>query len=280
MASTASTPSTRRAGRSVNSEAFYHNDGGFYIGQTPPQTKPRRSIVKGVKAWGNAIGWSGTNMRYVTITKSEFFNNSVGIIPNALNSDKFLLASDNVIADNDIFWNNFNQYAKVPRSSSQRSSAAPTTCRPRASTRPLLGCRTTPSSRTTAIYGNYLSGFGMVLDFAIIGLRGRSWPTRPADHGPQQRIRARWHRPERPRHDLRQAAGSDNCFEGNVGVSVTIPADGSTLTPCPTRPARTRSTPARSTRCSRWRDERASPRGSRHPHAPKPGYTPLELYTK
>ena len=32
-------------GRMMNSEAYYANDGAFYIGQTPPQTKPIRSIV-------------------------------------------------------------------------------------------------------------------------------------------------------------------------------------------------------------------------------------------
>ena len=32
-------------GRMVNSEAYYVNDGAFYIGQTPPQAKPVRTIV-------------------------------------------------------------------------------------------------------------------------------------------------------------------------------------------------------------------------------------------
>ena len=38
------------------------------MGQTPPQAKPIRSIVKNIDSWGNPLGWSGTNMRYVTIT--------------------------------------------------------------------------------------------------------------------------------------------------------------------------------------------------------------------
>ena len=25
----------------TNSDAFYNNDAGFYVGQTPPQTKPQ-----------------------------------------------------------------------------------------------------------------------------------------------------------------------------------------------------------------------------------------------
>ena len=52
-----------------NSQASYNNDSGFYIGQTPKQTTPERSIVRNVKSFGNVLGFSGTNMRYVTITK-------------------------------------------------------------------------------------------------------------------------------------------------------------------------------------------------------------------
>lgn len=31
---------------------------------------------------GIVIGFSGTNMRYVTITKSRFYDNGIGIVPN------------------------------------------------------------------------------------------------------------------------------------------------------------------------------------------------------
>ena len=54
---------------------------GFYIGQTPKQTKPIRSIISDVVSYGNVLGFSGTNMRYVTITKSKWFNNGVGHRP-------------------------------------------------------------------------------------------------------------------------------------------------------------------------------------------------------
>ncbi len=98
-----------------DSTAAWNNDGGFYIGQTPPQAKPVRTIVTNVEAYGNVIGWSGTNMRYVTISKSRFYNNGTGLIPNALTSEKYPPEEDNVITDNDIFWNNFN-YFTAPRS--------------------------------------------------------------------------------------------------------------------------------------------------------------------
>ena len=97
-----------------HSEAHYFSDAGFYIGQTPQQTKPIRSTVRNVTSWGNPIGFSATNMRYVTITRSRFFNNGMGIVPNALDSEKFPPAEDNVITDNDIFWNNFNFHEGAP----------------------------------------------------------------------------------------------------------------------------------------------------------------------
>src|SRR5215216_940416 len=101
-------------GRMINSEAYYANDGAFYIGQTPRQAKPVRTIVSNVEGWGSPLGFSATNMRYVTITKSRFYNNAAGIVPNSLDSEKFPPAEDNIITDNDIFWNNFNFHAGAP----------------------------------------------------------------------------------------------------------------------------------------------------------------------
>jgi hypothetical protein len=82
-------------GEILNSEAYYVNDGAFYIGQTPPQTSPVRTMVRNVKGWGSPLGFSATNMRYVTITKSKFFNNALGIAPNALDGEKYPPAEDN-----------------------------------------------------------------------------------------------------------------------------------------------------------------------------------------
>ncbi len=101
-------------GTITNSEANYNTDAGFYIGQTPVQTKPKRTIVRNISSWGNVLGWSGTNMRYVTITKSKFFNNGTGLVPNALTSELYPPEEDNVIVDNDIYWNNFNYYKASP----------------------------------------------------------------------------------------------------------------------------------------------------------------------
>src|SRR5215210_977350 len=35
-----------KGGRMTDSEAFYNNDAGYYVGQTPKQSKPKRTIAK------------------------------------------------------------------------------------------------------------------------------------------------------------------------------------------------------------------------------------------
>ncbi|MEI7889236.1 MAG: right-handed parallel beta-helix repeat-containing protein [Actinomycetes bacterium] len=97
-------------GTMSNSEAYYNNDSGFYVGETPTQTKPLRTTLTGLKSWGNELGYSGTNSKYVTITKSKWFNNGIGIVPNLLFSEDFPPPSDNIIIDNDVYGNNLNYF--------------------------------------------------------------------------------------------------------------------------------------------------------------------------
>ena len=97
-------------GTMSHSEAYYNNDSGFYVGETPTQTKPLRTTLTGLKAWGNELGFSGTNSRYVTITKSKWFNNGIGIVPNLLFSEDFPPPAFNTIIDNDVYGNNLNYF--------------------------------------------------------------------------------------------------------------------------------------------------------------------------
>ena len=60
-----------KGGEMSHSKARYNSDAGFYIGQTPQQSNPIRSVVRDVESWGNPIGFSATNMRYVTITRAS-----------------------------------------------------------------------------------------------------------------------------------------------------------------------------------------------------------------
>jgi hypothetical protein len=215
-------------GTMTNSEAAWNSDSGFYIGQTPPQAKPVRSIVKNIKSYGNVLGWSGTNMRYVTISQSKFYNNGTGVVPNTLSSEKYAPEEDNVITDNDIFWNNFNYYAGAPFV--VRKAAKDSTAYPVGVGALLFGGRHNRIDNNR-IYGNWLMGAGMIQQFLLtaklpaaadlIGnqITNNQFGANGAD------LNGR---------DLSfDGNGSDNCVSGNTGVAVTVPANAGTFKPCP-----------------------------------------------
>ena len=142
----------------------WNNDSGFYVGQTPKQTKPIRTIISDVVSYGNVLGYSGTNSRYVTITKSKWFNNGVGIVPNALDSEKFPPPEQNVITDNDVFWNNFDYYKGAPFK--LRPAATGDVPYPTGVGILLFGGRNNTISNNR-IYGNWLLGAGMIEQFLL-----------------------------------------------------------------------------------------------------------------
>ena len=253
-----------------DSEAYYNTDAGFYIGQTPAQQKPIRSIVTNIDSWGNPLGWSGTNMRYVTITKSRFYNNAAGIVPNALDSEKFPPAEDNEIVDNDIFWNNFNFHAGAPFDIPTEGTA---TLIPVGTGVLLLGGRRN-RVENNRIYGNFAVGVALVNGFLLeenpqardlvgntvqnneFGLGGTDLNGRELAY---------------------DGNGTGNCFGGNTGVSVTVPANGSTLAACPFSGANAFSEAALNEMFT-LAGAGAVAKWIRHPHAPKPGFEPLETF--
>ncbi len=90
--------------------AFFVNeaDGVKLDGFFARNYKSKGFFFTNVNGWGSPLGFSGTNMRYVTITKSRFYNNAIGIVPDSEDGEKFPPPEKNVIIDNDIFWNNFD----------------------------------------------------------------------------------------------------------------------------------------------------------------------------
>jgi hypothetical protein len=267
-----------KGGVMSDSTASWNDDSGFSIGQTPPQTRPKRSLVTRVKAYGNVLGFSGTNMRYVTITKSQWFNNGLGIVPNALDSEKYAPPEDNVITDNDIFWNNFNSYA-----------GAPFKLRPTATDTPypigtgvlLFGSRRTEVTNNR-VFGNFLLGIGGIQQLllkqrdaqTLVGnqIRGNVFGLGGADLN--------------GRDLFYDGDGSGNCVGPNTGVALTVPADGSTFAPCPFGGVNALN-PAAQSEWAGWALTGAgtsNPAAAekfwlRHPHAPRSGVTPLEHFT-
>ncbi|ADB51971.1 right-handed parallel beta-helix repeat-containing protein [Conexibacter woesei] len=264
-----------KGGTIADSEAFYNNDSGFYIGQTPKQSKPVRSIVRNVTAWGNQLGFSGTNMRYTTITRGRWYNNGLGIVPNALDSEKWPPPEQNVISDNDVFWNNFNYFRGAPFEVRQGAKGL---SYPVGSGILLYG-----SQRTTVennrVFGHFLVGIGAV---DAIELRN-------ADQASIRDVTVRGNAFGRDGTDLNNIdlfyAGSirgenrNNCFSDNTGVQKTVPANGSTLKPCPYSGPNAANGEAFAT-AIRWISDPTHEAGwVVRDHPPYQGITPLVHYT-
>jgi hypothetical protein len=231
-----------------------------------------RTIISDVIAYGNVLGYSGTNSRYVTITKSKWFNNGTGIVPNALDSEKFPPPEDNVITDNDVFWNNFDYYKGAPFK--LRKAATGDVPYPTGVGVLLFGGRHNLISNNR-IYGNFTVGAGMLEQFLLknaardgtlvgnqiidnqFGLNGTDLNGRDVFY---------------------DGNGSDNCISGNTGVLVTAPADASTFVPCPFSGANTFNEDSRNTAVGYAAAPDQETAWIRHDHAPQGSLKPLERY--
>ena len=259
-----------KGGLIQRSEAAWNNDAGFYIGQTPPQTRPLRSVVREVTAYGNVIGFSGTNMRYVTITRSSWFNNGVGIVPNALDSEKFAPPEDNVITDNDIFWNNFDYFAGAPFP--LRKGATGEVAYPVGTGVLLFGSRRTKVVGNR-IAGNYLVGVGALQQLLLKQADARDLVGNEISgnvFGASGDFNGR---------DLfYDGNGTGNCVGPNVGVRVTVPANGSTMAACPFTGANAFSPGAQIEALGWAGDPTHEAHWVKAPHAARAGRVPLERY--
>jgi hypothetical protein len=97
-------------GRMTKSVGWGQGDSAFYVGATPFQDKPKWTRLDHLEAYENVLGYSGTNSKYVKISKSDYYNNGVGIVPNTLDSEPYEPSANGIIRNNNIFWNNFNYF--------------------------------------------------------------------------------------------------------------------------------------------------------------------------
>ncbi len=275
-----------KGGTMSRSEAFDNNDAGFYIGQTPPQSKPKRSIVSKVKAYSNVLGFSGTNMRYVTIKDSDFYNNGSGIVPNALDSEKFPPPDRNVISGNRIFWNNFNYYAGAPFTI-PASGPAGLAGYPIGVGVLLFGSQNTVVEKNK-IFGNWLAGFGAIQQIQLALQKDpklqeasilRSNTVRNNDFGLGGSDL-------NGRDMFYDGSGTGNCFAGNTVRSPNVPADNSTFAPCPGPAANTLNSAAQQEGLSWVLGVNKNDPSTfekfwiKHPHSTQKGITPLERYSR
>jgi hypothetical protein len=254
-----------------DSEASEVNDGAFYVGQTPVQDKPRRTFVRNVDGHTSVIGFTGTNMRYVTITGSRFYNNAVGVVPNALSSEKYPPATDNVISGNEIFWNNFNYYRGAPFPLRQTEAAG-------VPFPPGLGLLLLGGHRNVVennkIYGNFLAGAGMVQGFA---LNETDAPMRNLESNRISGNEFGLGGTDLNGRDLvYDGNGTGNCWGPNTGVQVTVPADAAHFPGCPFAGANAYKEEVFNEVVGWALSEDHEAPWIRHPHAAKPGYTAID----
>jgi hypothetical protein len=273
-----------KGGVMSNSEAYYNNDSGFYVGQTPPQRgRKKRTLVKNVDSWGNVLGFSGTNMRYTTITRSRWYNNGAGIVPNTLTSEKYYPPTGNVLSHNDVFWNNFNFYFGAPFKVPEISAAD--IPYPIGVGVLLYGSQDTVVENNK-ISGNYLGGFTAIPAVHLVGdsdpkvaeaaiLRDNT--VRNNQFGAGGDLNGR--------DMIYDGSGSGNCFEGNVTRSPNLPAGNGTFVGCPgpnpnvTDPAVLGQALAISLGDPKS-PETFETNWIKHPHPARKGIKPLERYTK
>jgi hypothetical protein len=263
-----------KGGTMSNSEAFYHNDAGFYVGQTPPQTRPKRTVLKNLVSWGNVLGYSGTNSRYVTITKSKFFNNGVGIVPNVLESEKFMPAEDNAIVDNDIFWNNYNYYAGAPFKLQDSATGG---LYPVGTGVLLFGSKTT-KVEGNRFFGNYLLGFGEISQI-LLKPENAGFGLLEGNEVKNNVFGLAGGADKNGRDLFYDGSGSKNCFEGNSLQSPNVPADNSTFAACPKADANAFSEAGRNEGLSWVGDSTHEAFWVRVQHTPIEGIQPLEHWT-
>jgi Pectinesterase len=97
-------------GSFVKSEGWGHGDSAYYVGGTPFQNNPKKTVLNKLESYENVLGYSGTNSKYVVIKNGNYYNNGVGLVPNTLDSEPYEPTGDSVIKNNNIFWNNFNYF--------------------------------------------------------------------------------------------------------------------------------------------------------------------------
>jgi hypothetical protein len=226
-------------GRMTESVGYGQGDSAFYVGETPPQARPRWTSLDHLDGHLNVLGYSGTNSKYVNIHDSAFYNNGIGVTPNTLDSEKFEPTSKGVIQDNDIFWNNLNYY--LPNSPVQTVSGG-------------LGCL---GANNTPPCLNYPTGIGVVLFGAtgwtvknnrifgnfLWGSAAFSDPFNTGDNAISTNNRFLNNLNGRGGTDTNgtdffvDGSGSGNCFSGNNSATVDHSASASDANLYPTCPA-------------------------------------------
>mgnify|MGYP003499169067 CR=1 FL=1 len=127
------------------------------------------------------------------------------------------------------------------------------------------------------IYGNYLTGLGMIQALTLKNPKDQTL----LDNTVRKNEFGAGGADKNGRDISYDGDGQNNCFSDNTGVEVFFPADPAVFPACPFKGANKLSSPAQ-VEAINWtiNDPSHEKYWVKHPHAPKAGYTPLEHHTK
>jgi hypothetical protein len=110
-------------GRMIDSAAFRQGAAGFSVAETPCdsvawspysgqscQARPRWTLLTGDASYENALGFSGTNSRYVRLIENVFYDDGTGIAAVSVAGAGAEPNGWNMIERNYVFWNNYDYY--------------------------------------------------------------------------------------------------------------------------------------------------------------------------
>ena len=212
-------------GRMTKSVGWGQGDSAWYVGATPAQSKPKWTKLDHLEAYENVLGYSGTNSKYVKITKSDYYNNGVGIVPNTLDSEPYEPSANGIIKNNNIFWNNFNYFLPNSRVKTVSNGLGEvegigTIQYPTGAGIVLLGSDGW-LIENNQIFGNFKWGAAVVSDpFNCEGPPTSDCPTGddavPNDNQFVNNVMGRNGTDTNATDFFSQGAGSGNCYSGNV----------------------------------------------------------------
>ena len=151
-------------GRMTKSVGYGNGDSAFYVGGTPFQKHPVKTVLDHDTGYKNVLGYSGTNSKYIVIRDSEFYNNGAGVVPNTLKSEPDQPATSGVIEDNLIYWNNFDYYRPGSPVKTVSSGFGPASIQYPIGVGVLLFGTTNWVVKDNSIFGNFLTGGSSVSD--------------------------------------------------------------------------------------------------------------------
>ena len=247
-----------------DSEAYYNNDAGFYIGQTPAQDKPIRSIVDNIKSWGNPLGWSRHEHALRDDHEVALLQQRGRHHPERAGLGEVPARGGQHHRDNEIFWNNFNFHKGAPFKIARRGPPR----WPRSGPACCCSAAGATSSRTTASTATGRSASRSIEGILLRRTRRRARPGR--QRGARQRVRPRRHRPQRPRARLRRQRHRQ-LLRRQHRASRSRSRPTGRRCPRARSPGPTRQTAPRRARCSAWPARRRSRSGSATRMPPRPG---------